>query len=400
MSNIDDETLVSYLDGELPNQEADQVERELESDDNLRQRLDGLRKTWVLLEDLPEPEPNPDLARSTLELVTLQIEQEQTSWTKNLFRSKLFVMALGCLTLSLLGAGAGSLLTRAWQTEREANLTYAADFDAFREIPSVEWLESLEEIENLVIAFPSDPIGDEVVPVGDDLEENKVWLASLNEIDLAILQDNERDFANLKTDEKDAIKSVIDHVNNSDFRLEKLDVARAFGELLANQTPRVAAQIRNNQESSEKRLQLVRQIVNNRMLSLYPSIMTTEEQDGVREWAHRNWLTYADAPEFLSPEIVPDEMLAELDWSDRAKAILEPLSQEMRRLPLSVWITSVTNPGRKTDISDEEMLSKLEELGGDLEQSRTYQEIELMSEDEARRMLQRMVRDELDQQNQ
>jgi hypothetical protein len=58
--------LVAYLDGELDPAAAAAVEARLAADPAYRDRLDALRRPFLLLDFLPKPEPSPDFATRTL----------------------------------------------------------------------------------------------------------------------------------------------------------------------------------------------------------------------------------------------------------------------------------------------------------------------------------------------
>ncbi|MBA2225086.1 anti-sigma factor family protein [Thermogemmata fonticola] len=64
-----EEELVAYLDGELPEDEARQMEQRLAADPELRRRALLLKKTYDLLDYLPLPEASPDFTTRTLEKV-------------------------------------------------------------------------------------------------------------------------------------------------------------------------------------------------------------------------------------------------------------------------------------------------------------------------------------------
>ncbi|MCS7021358.1 MAG: hypothetical protein NZU63_05985 [Gemmataceae bacterium] len=64
-----DEELVAYLDGELPEEQARQIEQRLAADPQLRRRAILLKKTYELLDYLPRPEASPDFATRTLEKI-------------------------------------------------------------------------------------------------------------------------------------------------------------------------------------------------------------------------------------------------------------------------------------------------------------------------------------------
>jgi hypothetical protein len=58
--------LVSYLDGELSPEEADEIEAELGRDKRLRGQADSLKRAWDLLDFLPRSEPSSNFTERTL----------------------------------------------------------------------------------------------------------------------------------------------------------------------------------------------------------------------------------------------------------------------------------------------------------------------------------------------
>ena len=59
--------LVAFLDGELEPSQAHDVEAKLAADAGLRARAAALKKTFDLLDFLPQPEPSPEFATRTLD---------------------------------------------------------------------------------------------------------------------------------------------------------------------------------------------------------------------------------------------------------------------------------------------------------------------------------------------
>jgi hypothetical protein len=59
--------LVAYLDGELPEQTARNLEARINRDPAARAEAESLRKTWELLDHLPRPEPSPSFTHRTVE---------------------------------------------------------------------------------------------------------------------------------------------------------------------------------------------------------------------------------------------------------------------------------------------------------------------------------------------
>jgi hypothetical protein len=77
------EELVAFLDGELPADEAEQVEEKLSLNPQVRREADTLRKAWDLLDLLPRPEPRSDFASRTVErLAPLQSFAEGSGPTR------------------------------------------------------------------------------------------------------------------------------------------------------------------------------------------------------------------------------------------------------------------------------------------------------------------------------
>lgn len=63
--------LVAYLDGELDERTAHDLEQKLQADAALRREADGLKRTWELLDFLPQPEPTPTFTSRTLDKLTV-----------------------------------------------------------------------------------------------------------------------------------------------------------------------------------------------------------------------------------------------------------------------------------------------------------------------------------------
>jgi anti-sigma factor RsiW len=66
LSEEERDQLVAFLDGELAGEEARTVEARLGRDPALRAEADSLKRTWELLDFLPQPEPSPSFTEKTL----------------------------------------------------------------------------------------------------------------------------------------------------------------------------------------------------------------------------------------------------------------------------------------------------------------------------------------------
>jgi anti-sigma factor RsiW len=74
MANLTDkdrEELVAYLDGELDEQRAHDVEAKIAVDERFRAEAHALKQTWELLDHLPRAEPSGNFTHQTLERLAL-----------------------------------------------------------------------------------------------------------------------------------------------------------------------------------------------------------------------------------------------------------------------------------------------------------------------------------------
>src|SRR5262245_31557965 len=70
LSDEDRAELVAYLDGELDEKATQEVEARLSRDPQARAELDTLRRTWDMLDYLPQPEPSASFTHRTMERVS------------------------------------------------------------------------------------------------------------------------------------------------------------------------------------------------------------------------------------------------------------------------------------------------------------------------------------------
>jgi anti-sigma factor RsiW len=70
LNDAEREKLVAYLDGELDDKTARTLETKIGRDSQLRAEADTLRRTWELLDFLPQPEASAALSSRTIESVS------------------------------------------------------------------------------------------------------------------------------------------------------------------------------------------------------------------------------------------------------------------------------------------------------------------------------------------
>jgi negative regulator of sigma E activity len=101
----DREDLVAYLDGELDEEAARQVEERISLDPKARAEADALKKAWDLLDYLPKPEPSPNFTHRTLSQVAALRPKKTQPLTVPRWRR--WAVGLGWAAAVLLAAAVG-----------------------------------------------------------------------------------------------------------------------------------------------------------------------------------------------------------------------------------------------------------------------------------------------------
>jgi len=159
-NEILDEELIAYLDGELPADEARQLERRLASEATLRNRLHELERTWEMLELLPKSQPTRAFTASTLSMVALTVEQDiqkverRTNWST-------VAWWLGGAVAAVAASLAAFLTTHSQLEQPNRELA--------RDLPVIEHLDEYRYVDNLDFLQRLDQEGLFVTEEGDAL---------------------------------------------------------------------------------------------------------------------------------------------------------------------------------------------------------------------------------------
>ncbi|MCR9291761.1 MAG: hypothetical protein NXI32_03520 [bacterium] len=392
-NEFDDETLVAFLDGELEQQQSQAIEAELDSDPELQQRVATLRQSWDLLSELPSPVPNPDLARSTIELVTLELDTKpKRGWLSWKYRRPLLLVLFAAISVGL-GALAGQFLSVAFAGHLRRNLDVIADYAALKEIDSVEWLNELDAINYLTTAFPGDVIGDGNVP--ERWREREQWMDSLDEIDRGLLQDNAKAFVREPEERKDSLREVMKVIHEqAEETNDLLPQVRAYAALLDSRSGKQKETLKSM--PINKRREQVQLIVNFKMRTIFAAQMPEKDRVAIDRWLLSNDFLPNDVNELMfdssfMPETLMQDLISQL--SDEARSILEPQTVEEQSLSLGYWVTSVVFPEQKAAVSAEQLAEVLAQLANDSDYQAAdeLERIELLPEEQAQRVLRRMA---------
>jgi len=132
------EDLVAYLDGELPDDKAHQIDEIIARSEVARHEVEALARTFELLDILPAMRAADDFASKTL--TNLKVMEQPFSLTDQWwFRYFKRALKIGVWIISLVLCGwLGFQTTRNWIPDHNA--------DVLRDLPVIENLDRYEEI--------------------------------------------------------------------------------------------------------------------------------------------------------------------------------------------------------------------------------------------------------------
>ncbi len=143
--NKDEETLVAYLDGELSEAEIIEVEKRLTTCEKFRKQLNGLERTWDMLDALPAVEPTDSFTRSTMEMVIgdqtkTVLRGQKKFWT--------FPLRAACMIGLPLLACLGTYTFAKWQQDAPlrtliADMPLLANYELYESAKTIEFVDLL-----------------------------------------------------------------------------------------------------------------------------------------------------------------------------------------------------------------------------------------------------------------
>ena len=142
-----EEELVAYLDGELDDASARRVEQMLAADPKVRGELQGLERTWHLLDRLDRVTPEEDFTRTTLEMVAVAAKEdleEQQVVVPRRRRRRWLLGGVGLLASAAVGFLALILLRPSPNRRLLEDLPVLENLDQYRHVDSIEFLRLLD----------------------------------------------------------------------------------------------------------------------------------------------------------------------------------------------------------------------------------------------------------------
>lgn len=138
--------LVAFLDGELDEDAARQVEARLAVDEAARREVDTLKRTWDLLDYLPRAEPSPSFTHRTLERISAQRQAAAATSRKRRRWGAIVGWSAGFAAAAAAGFAAMTLLVPREPTDEElvGDLRLLENKRLYEQVESLEFLKALD----------------------------------------------------------------------------------------------------------------------------------------------------------------------------------------------------------------------------------------------------------------
>jgi hypothetical protein len=377
---FDDETLVAYLDGELPREVADRIEGQLKIDDSLRQRLAQLGTSWEMLDQLPTPSTNPKLAQSTIELVALSVAQsKEKAWKSQLKKHLGWTLAASVLLAYLLGVGLASLRGQRTTEELLEDLPLLCHYRELELVDSPKWLDRLATIPDLLEAglplneqpaCPSHP---------DRTTELLPWLDSLPATERQELNRKYEDFRQTTQLRKTQLRQIAKTLQDRSSAVDYRKILAAYSGLASQISSAELAQIMAIDNLERRAAEIIR-IVDRELAIGYAYQLTDDEKRAVQTWANNlkeNNFEYFFGLEDPDSEIVrlldtdsPDSLISDQDLTDltqriapKGRDLLARVAPELHSNILRLWVyASLPNLRSAQQLTTEELQRRFSEL--------------------------------------
>ena len=276
----DDELLVAYLDGELDKGSASAIEIKLASNADLRRRLNDLRATWDLLEELPPAEPNPRFAQSTIEMVAMSAASQSDKKSDRRGRWR-WAAALLVMLPAMVGIGYAVVRTTQRLAERQALevVHILADWEALKEVGSYEWLQKIRTVRDLDRVTKrslTSGLGAGVVP--DSISDRRAWIQKLSDTNRDRLSANLVAFKRTPPAERQPIVDLAKQIYEGPDPLGDLQAARDYYHFVNEMSITDRANHRDQKDAAQ-RLDDLTWRVNRRMLAVYSQDLSPDSPD-------------------------------------------------------------------------------------------------------------------------
>ena len=251
--------LVAYLDGELSEQDMQELDEVLVQDANARTSVEELRQTWDLLDVLPRPTVTEEFSAQTL--ATIQAIHDEDPSNPSPWTGRTLVVGVWIVLLSISSA-AGVWVTDRWQPNPTDHLiqqlSVVERLEAYRDIDDVDFLVALANTDRF--PRPSQPDGTDtrepplLVSIPEAPQQRWTYVAKLPADRRRQLKKNLKDFDNLSGAKRLKLEQLDDQVSEKE-NLAK--IAADFHDWTKTLQPWQRDELRKQRAGASSKVELV-----------------------------------------------------------------------------------------------------------------------------------------------
>lgn len=325
--DVSDEDLVAFLDGELPEKQALDIQQRLTNDLTLQRRVSELQQSWSLLDCLPENPADSRLAETTIELVALKLQEDRRQSFGSLVKRWKWPLLAGATMMAILAGIASARLRHRQQAQALLRtLPLLTRFSDLKLIDSPQWLERLAEINSLTEAGLPLYQQSEFPAVPTSIDELDNWVDALDPVLRLKLYEDSKSFRALPDARQNTLREVDELLKRTGSHEYSL-VLKAYSGLISQAIGSAElAQMEANQDL-EQRASKLSQAVDRELAIAYANSLEDTEKHRIRQWANRFMEKHFDY--FLELEDPDSEIVLLLDLPS-ADSILQP--EDIREL--------------------------------------------------------------------
>lgn len=293
-----DEELTAYLDSELTAEESAALEQRLVQDEYLRKRLASLRKSYDLLDELPETPHSKNFTQTTIEMVIADVKRSGSKPVMTLDESAsvvasstssrrwfAFPFALIPMLLALfLGVAIGVTFSD-FQANRELGvLDLASNLPGLYDAGELRVIEELSKEKSLV-EYLEEHYKDALIPaVPASYSDRQTWVRGLNAIQMAKLDSARELLERYPMDVRSRLSAIQEqisaHQNVQDLNL----TARMVGVVL-DALPTSKRQVLEGLNPAAK-IVFIREQLAFRAATFYAADLQGPDAEALEEWSN------------------------------------------------------------------------------------------------------------------
>jgi anti-sigma factor RsiW len=276
------EQLVAYLDGELDAENSRRIEDLLANDPQVRAALQGLDRTWELLDELDTPPVREGFTQTTLEMVAVaaakDAQQIRSDAPRRRRQRRLLVVA-GLLWTGLAGFLIARTVLPDPNRELLQDLPLLENLDQYRELDSLDFLRLL--IRNKLFVEEGDAGGSEPA---DSLAQRRDRIKAMSTAQKENLLNRQQQFSKLEPAERQRVRQLHDQLRNDPEAARLREVLTRYYQWLTA-LPEFR-QLQLKEAPPEQRIQQIKKIQQTQAASA-ASQLDPPDREALRLWIDR-----------------------------------------------------------------------------------------------------------------